>query len=411
MQPISINRRQMLGGSIGGFFAYAARNHCDGLFASEVNSSARAKRCIVLWMDGGPSQLDTFDPKPGTSTGGEFQSIETAAPGMRISETLPRVARQMDALSIVRNLTSDIGDHQRAQYYLHTGYQFVSSFPRPSLGSVISSTGGESALPNYVALGSAGYGPAFMGPEHAPFSIENAAQARQLLNTLRRRRGRLRLLGELGSEFDAQHPGPLLEQRKSMISRIGALSATQFSSALDLEQASPADRSRYGDSEFARNCLVARRLLDLGVRFVEIQRGGWDTHDNNFRAVRRLTGDIDRPLAALMEDLRNSGMLEDTIVIWMGEFGRTPRINGRAGRDHFPRVTPVVLGGGPIQGGRVIGGTNELGTEIQGEPWQVPDLFATIMSAFGVEPDEEFTTDFDSPTTATDGGRIIEGLL
>ncbi len=411
MKPFGINRRQMLGGTIGGFFAYAARNRCDRLFARQVNPSARARHCIVLWMDGGPSQLDTFDPKPGTSTGGEFKSIATSAPAIRISETLPQIARHMDALSVIRNLESDVGDHQRAQYFLHTGFRFVSSFPRPSLGSIISGSASDSPIPNYVSLGSPGYGPAYMGPQHAPFSIEDPAEARELLTSLRRRRGRLKLLGELGSEFNAQHAGPLLDQRKAMLERIEDLAATSFADALDLERASDSDRARYGDSDFGRNCLLARRLLDQGVRFVEIQRGGWDTHENNFRAVRRLTADIDRPWAALMQDLRESGMLDDTIVIWMGEFGRTPRINGRSGRDHFPQVTPVVLGGGPIQGGRVIGGTNGLGTAIAGDAWQVPDLFATVMSAFGIEPDQEFTTDFDSPTTATDSGRVIDALL
>ena len=145
-----MNRRQILGGTIGGFFAFAAQNRCDRLFARETEAAAKAKRCIVLWMNGGPSQLDTFDPKPGQSTGGEFGSIPTSSSEIRISETLPLIAGQMDALSIVRNLTSPVGDHQQARYFLHTGYQFVSSFPRPSLGSVISHAGGDSAIPNYV---------------------------------------------------------------------------------------------------------------------------------------------------------------------------------------------------------------------------------------------------------------------
>ncbi len=406
-----LNRRQVLGGTVGGFFAWVVRNRCDQLFARDLRPAVRAKRCVVLWMNGGPSQIDTFDPKPGQSTAGEFAAIGTSAPGIQICETLPQMARHMDSLSVIRNLTSDIGDHQRAQYFLHTGYPFVSAFPRPALGSVISQAGGRSPIPNYVALGAPGFGPAFMGPDHAPFSIENAARARQLLTELRRRRNRLQLLGELGTGFDAGHPGPLLEQRQAMISRIETLSATRFAEALDIERISPADRARYGDSPFARNCLLARRLLDLGVRFVEIQRDGWDTHANNFASIRRLTADIDRPWAALMTDLKESGLLSDTIVIWMGEFGRTPQINARSGRDHFPQVTPVVLGGGPIAGGQVIGSTSATGTAIEGESLRVPDLFATIMAAFGIDPAGEFTTDFDSPTQATDHGQVIPGLM
>ena len=250
-----------------------------------------------------------------------------------------------------------------------------------------------------------------MGPDHAPFSIENADRARELLTSLRKRRGRLQLLSELGHPFDAQHSDALLDRRHSMLSRIEALSATKFVEALDVERESPADRARYGDSPFAQRCMLARRLLDLGVRFVEIQQDGWDTHQNNFASIRRLTSEIDRPWAALMTDLRESGMLQDTVVIWMGEFGRTPLINSQAGRDHFPLVTPVVLGGGSLAGGRIVGQTNDLGTAILGDSYAVPDLFATVMSAFGIEPDHPFTTDFDSPTTATENGRLISELL
>ncbi len=406
-----LNRRQVLGGAIGGFFAYAARNRCDQLFASSIGDAAKAKRCIVLWMDGGPSQIDTFDPKPGKTTGGEFQSISTAADGVRISETLPHIAKQMDGLSVIRNLSSPIGDHQRAQYFLHTGFQFVQAFPRPALGSVISHTTTPTDFPNYVALGSRGFGPAYMGPEHAPFSIEDPAQARQLLVALRKRRGRLQLLNNLGAEFDQRHASTLVQQRQSMVSRIEALASTRFAEALDMERSSVADRQRYGETGFGQSCLLARRLLDLGVRFVVVQLGGWDTHANNFPALRQLCGQLDQPWGALMADLKSSGMLDDTVVVWMGEFGRTPRINAQRGRDHFPQATPVVIGGGPFQGGRAIGQTNALGTEISGDAVSVPDLFATIMSAFGIKPDQEFTTDFGSPTTATDDGKVIQGLL
>lgn len=408
---LSINRRQVLGGTIGGFFAFAARNQFDQLFAAEEVSEAKAKRCIVLWMNGGPSQIDTFDPKPGKSTGGEFKSISTAVDGLEISETLPRISKHMESLSVIRNLTHPIGDHQRAQYFMHTGFQFVSSFPRPALGSVIAHEGDTSAIPNYVSIGSPGFGPAYMGPEHAPFSIEDAAEARALLRTLRRRRSRLSFMDELGQEFDSKHKGYLITRRKSMASRIEALSTTKFVDALDIEQESSRDRDRYGQSQFGRSCLLAKRMLELGVRFVEVQRGGWDTHANNFPAVRNLCGDIDRPWAALMEDLTLSGMMDDTVVIWMGEFGRTPRINAQSGRDHFPQVTPVVIGGGPIKGGQVVGQTNSLGTTIEGESYNVADLFATVMSGFGIEPDREFLTDFDSPTKATDEGKLIKELV
>ena len=152
-------------------------------------------------------------------------------------------------------------------------------------------------------------------------------------------------------------------------------------------------------------------MLDLGVSFVEVQQSGWDTHADNFNSVRRLCEQIDRPFAALVEDLKTSGMYDDTLIIWMGEFGRTPTINSQVGRDHFPAVTPVVIGGGPINAGIAVGQTSKDGRNIDGESYQVADLFATILHAFGIAPDKEYTTDFDSPTTATEDGKLITELL
>jgi hypothetical protein len=398
----------MLGGTLGGFFAYALRSGFDRALANAPQG--QAKRCVVLWMNGGPSQLDTFDPKPGTSTGGEFSTISTSVPGIKISETLPHIAKQLHDLSIVRSITSTEGEHLRGQYYLHTGYPFVPGFPRPALGAVVSHEAPPLDFPRYVTIGSRGYGPAYMGPDHAPFSIEQPEEALELMRGIRRRKRRINLLQELGDTFDKEHNSDVLDRRRSMVSRIETLVSTPFVSALDLERESDGVRSRYGDGPVGQACLLARRLLETGVNFVEVQHDGWDTHANNFNEVRELCEAIDQPWAALMEDLRSSGLLDETIVVWMGEFGRTPNINANRGRDHFPTVTPAVIGGGGLTGARVVGQTNRTGTEIEGEPYKVADLFATIFAALGIAPDREFTTDFDSPTPATDGGKVIAEL-
>lgn len=408
------NRRQILTGSISGFFAFAARNQLSNLFAKAPLSNSptgKAKRCVVLWMEGGPSQLDTFDPKPGKSTGGPVSAITTSVPGIEISEYLPQVAKQMHNLSIVRNLTSDEGEHVRATHYLHTGFKFVPSFPRPSMGSVVSAQMPDMDIPKYVSLGSPGFGPAYMGPENAPFSVQNLGEANQLIQRIRRRSTQLSLLSKLDQGFSGDVKDERVIQRRANIEKIGRMAQTGFGEALDVQKFTAQDRQRYGNSEFGRRCLVAKRLLDLGVNFVEVQMGGWDTHQQNFRNVQRLTGAIDPPFAALVEDLKNSGMYEDTVLIWMGEFGRTPNINARNGRDHFPRCTPVVIGGGPVNTGITVGATNELGTRIEGDQYRVADLFATIYSAFGIKPDHEFTTSFDSPTTATEDGKVISELM
>lgn len=404
-----LNRRQMLGASIGGFYAFAARHQRDQIFARQP--LGLAKRCIVLWMDGGPSQLDTFDPKPKTATGGTFRSIATAADGVQICETLPKLAERMQHLSVIRNLSSNEGEHGRAQYYLRTGHELIPSFPRPALGSMVSYESPAQDFPNYVSIGSPGIGPAYLGPDHAPFSIENADTAVELLRQTRNWQSQIELMRELDQTFSAGHEDLRLRRRQAMLHKIERMLGTNFMNALDLARSTSADRQRYGNSRFGQNCLVARRLLESGVSFVEIQQGGWDTHQNNFDAVARLCGEIDGPWSVLLDDLQSSGMLSETLIVWMGEFGRTPTINGQNGRDHFPQVTPVVLGGGPIRGGLAIGETNRDGTQIVGDSYRVADLFATMLSAFGIPADKEYTTSFDSPTQATDGGRVIEDLL
>ncbi len=405
-----INRRQMIGGSVSGFFAYALRNRGTDLFAKSAFQGS-AKRCVVLWMEGGPSQLDTFDPKPETGTGGPFKPLATTASDIQISETLPQLAKQMNHLSVIRNLTSTEGEHLRATYYLHTGFQLVPSFPRPAMGSVISRETPDSDFPKYVSLGATGIGPAYMGPEHTPFSVADADAAINLFNTVRRRKSRVSLLRELDSSFSNKFHDARMETRKAAVEKIERMASTRFAKSLDVRQSSKRDLSRYGESAFGRRCLIARQLLDLGVAFVEVQQSGWDTHSDNFNSVKRLCEQIDRPFAALVEDLKSSGMYDDTLIIWMGEFGRTPTINGQMGRDHFPAVTPVVIGGGPINAGVAVGQTSNDGRKIEGHSYHVADLFATIFNAFGVAPDKEYTTDFDSPTTATEDGKVIAELV
>lgn len=404
----SSSRRNFIGGSLSGFASFAPA-HNQQLLAAE--NSGKAKRCLVLWMNGGPSQMETFDPKPGHMTGGPTKAIETNVDGLRIAENLPEIAKQMDKLSVLRNITSREGEHERANYFLHTGYAFVEAFPRPAMGSVFSQSQQLGALPNYVSVGSRGFGPAFLGADHGPFSIENPEDARRLLRVIESRRSRLQLTRSLSEEFDKSHASEQVEQRLSVLSRIEKLIDTPFSQALNLEAVSDRDRQRYGEGGFANRALLAKRLLEVGVPFVEIQQGGWDTHADNFNATARLCGELDRPWAALMEDLDSSGLLDETLVIWMGEFGRTPVINGNRGRDHFPDVTPVVIGGAGVAHGEVIGQTNENGTAIDGERHSVPDLFATIFTALGIKPSTEFPTNFGSMTKATDDGRPIAALL
>lgn len=409
MSHFHIDRRLFLGGAAGGFFACAMR--AGQAAALSQQPKGKAKRCVVLWMGGGPSQMDTFDLKPGTDTGGEFRPISTPAAGLQISETLPEIAKQMDKLSVIRCLTSNEGDHGRGDYFLHTGFPQVSAFPRPAMGAVISHEMPEMGFPRYVTVGTRGYGPAYLGADHAPFSIEDPNAALELMRRIGQRSSRVELMQNLGRSFDDAHASSLLNRRRAMVSRIESLVTTPFVQAVNLSLEPESVRERYGSSSFGTSCLLARRLLEAGVNFVEVTQQGWDTHSDNFNAVRNLCSEIDRPWSALMQDLSASGLLDETIVLWMGEFGRTPQINNGRGRDHFPAVTPVVIGGGGLAGGQAVGRTNENGTEIDGQSYQAADLIATIFDRMGIDPSHEFQTSFGSPTRATDDGEPIKELL
>ena len=404
-----ITRRHLFHAAGSGFFAFALRHHASSLFAA--THSGRAKRCLVLWMQGGPSQLETFDPKPGTDTGGPTKAIATPVPGIAVAESLSKVARHMHDLAIVRNLASAEGEHVRAQYCLHTGHRHVPGFPRPSLGSIVSSETPAADFPKNVTIGGRGFGPAFLGLSHAPFSIQEPSDALEMLRRLKRRRHRLELIETLGERFDREHPDPSVQRRSVLLDQLQTLVRTPFVDALDTSRESAQVRARYGDSPFGQACLLARRLLETGVHFVEVQQDGWDTHNDNFSATKRLCQTIDPPWAALLDDLKASGLLDETLIIWMGEFGRTPNINANGGRDHFPQVTPVVLAGAGIAGGQVVGRTSPSGSAIEGEAATVSDLFATIFAALGIDPEKEFRTEFGAPTSITDGGRVIAPLL
>lgn len=404
-----LTRRRFVTGSLGGLLSLALKHRCDRLFAAD--GPRRTKRCVVLWMGGGPSQMETFDPKPGTATGGPTKAIQTAVPGISIAADLPEIAKRMEHLSLLRGLTSPEGDHDRGEHFLHTGYPFVQAFPRPTLGAVVSHENPPADFPLFVSIGARGLGPAYMGPDHAPFAVENPAEAVRLITGLRRQRGSLRTLEQFNSSFDAAHADAALDRRKASLRKVERMLTTPFVKALDVENAAEADKLRYGESEFGQRCLLARRLLESGVQFVEIAHGGWDTHDNNFSQVSRLCGEIDRPWAALIDDLRSSGLWDETVLVWMGEFGRTPQINGNTGRDHFPAVTPVVVGGGGLRGGLAVGGTDASGLKITEGEAKVPDLLATLMTAIGIDPAHEFRTEFGAVAPATDHGKIIRALL
>jgi uncharacterized protein (DUF1501 family) len=377
-----------------------------------------AARCVVLFMHGGASQIDTFDPKPDSDNGGEFRAIATKLAGVQISEHLPGIAKRMDRLALIRTLTAKEGNHERARQLMHTGYAPQGGVEHPGFGAHVARMADpDRAMPGQVSINLPGASSGYLGPQHAAFTVADASKpVRNLAPPMElaqaRRDRRVELWRELDARFAREHAGPRVDGARALGERALAMSVAAELSAFELDQESADTRARYGKGSFADGCLMARRLLESGVPFVEVGMRGWDTHEDNFRRVRELSGELDKAMSALIDDLIGSGLWEDTLLVWLGDFGRTPRINGRGGRDHFPKISSVVLGGGSIRTGQVIGRTDRDGEAIVERPITVPDLFTTLAMTLGIDPGETHVTPAGRPVTTVDeAGEPIRELL
>jgi len=387
--------------------------------ARAASRPAKAKAVILLWMQGGPSQLDTFDPKPGAETGGPGKAIGTKTPGLLVSEHLPRLAQASDRFSVIRTLTSRDPNHDTARYLLHTGYRSDPSVDHPHLGSLISQELGTTAegLPGCITLGKdPGAGSGYLPPEMSPLLIEKIENPLEDLKlphdvTSFRLGDREKLLRTQNEGFAADHPEDAVASQRKAYERAFSLMRSPHLKAFDISREKEETRARYGSSPFGRACLMARRLVESGVRFVEVTLADWDTHADNFNRTRGLMEQIDPGMSGLLGDLEDRRMLDETLVIWMGEFGRTPRINGGNGRDHWTRAFCAALAGGGTAGGRVLGRTNALGTETQDRPVSVQDLFATIYGQLGVDPSKKYQTPSGRPVKILGGGDPVKELL
>ena len=418
-----------LGVSFSGWFPQLARA------ASEANSK---RACILLWMNGGPSQTDTFGPKADHANGGPVKSISTAVPGIHISEFLPGVAKEMRDLAIVRSMSSGEGDHARATELMLTGFRPQSGTAYPSLGSLLSHELGDESgeLPNYISLspvrfGQAG-GPGFLGPSHAPLVVtgnsdnpraranlemENLAPPPDVDRAAMQQR--FQVLHMLQSEFSGRYRSEASRIHRTNVERAARIIESQAKHAFRLDEEPSEVRDGYGRNRFGQGCLLARRLVERGVSFVEVtlaQAPGagaaWDTHADNFDSVRALCEVLDPAWSALMRELRERGLLESTLVVWMGEFGRTPQINQSSGRDHFPNAWSTVLGGAGIHGGQVIGDTGKDGMAVVDRPVKVADFYATICAALGVDHEKDNYTPDGRPISLVDkGGQPIRELI
>jgi hypothetical protein len=387
------------------------------LHADELRRQGRA--CILLFMRGGPSQFETFDPKPGAATGGPTQAVSTAAPGVRIAEGWTRLARELGDVALVRSLTNREGEHARAIYQLHTGYAPGGAVRHPTFGATAAREVApqDFDLPAFVRVGRAlAPGSGFLGPAYAPFVVPDPnrlpAHVRLPGGVGGGRFGRrLGLMRELEEDFAEAGGRGRVEQHGTLYGRAARLVRSPRLGAFDLSLERDAVRDRYGRTPFGQGCLLARRLVEQGVTFVEVELNGWDTHQDNFTRTRALVDRADPAFAALVADLRERGLLARTLLVWMGEFGRTPRINPSGGRDHFPRAFSVALAGGGVRGGRAVGATGATGAEVADRPVTVPDLFCTFCQALGINPRRERLTPLGRPVRIVDGGQPVRELF
>jgi hypothetical protein len=388
------------------------------------DGSPRAKSCILIWQAGGPSHLDTFDPKPGASADvrGEFKPIATSVPGLSISEVFPNLAKVMNKVTLIRSMTSPESDHDRAAHHMMTGYRPSPALVYPGYGSVVSKTreSTRGMMPPFVAVpeaplfGSSGY----LTPAYDPFTVSGDPNTpgfrvanltppdRLTLERLLRRRDMVKSLD--GFAHDVAET-PLTSSRDQFAERAySLLTSSSAQSAFKIQEEPEKVRDRYGRTTPGQSCLLARRLVEAGVSFVTINdRGanqlGWDTHAQNFPTIKNtLAPPIDKGLSALLEDLSERGLLATTLVVMMGEFGRTPKINPNAGRDHHGRANSVILFGAGLPGGLVVGKTDAQGDSPIDRPVTPNDLASVLYHRLGVDPE----TKFDAP----DGRpiRIVE---
>jgi hypothetical protein len=336
------DRRLFLKGALG-----AAGTVLAGPALRAADPSKHAKACIVLWMSGGPSQIDTFDMKPDAPVEirGEYKSIPTTARGLLICEHLPHLAKHGDKLTVIRSMNTISADHTGATIRMLTGYApDPLGLKYPWLGSVVAKYKGDpkSPLPGCVSLGEAHLQPdeGFLGPAYQPMRLAALKDAPE---------GKMKKLCDVSTEWE----------------KYGKV---------------------YGDSDLGRNCLAARRLVEAGVPFVQVNHGGYDMHANLFPMLKTRLGQLDPAWAGLLQDLGDRGLLSSTLVVWMGEFGRTPRINANAGRDHWPRGFSVVLAGGRVKGGVAHGETETNGSGVKEKPVTEGELLATVYTGLGIDP-------------------------
>lgn len=410
-----VSRRSFLQGAGGalGMLGFGGMVHAQA--AKELERKQR--QVVVFWLSGGVSQLETWDPKPNTDNGGPFNSIETSASGVRICELLPHTAKQMHHLALVRGVNTKENNHAKGAYIMQTGHRQTPGFEFPYLGSAFSSllNPPDSPLPGYICVGRGGSAKeaSFLGPRHVPLTLAEGKPPSNLdrhktlsaEGDLRRRRIRKSLSDRFGRgrrQAETEVYNSSFDQAANLMGRKDIFDFSTFSDA---------EVAAYGKHDFGRQCLMARKLVESGVTFTKVTHTNYDTHSENFNFHIEQLGEFDKPFATFVGDLYDRGLLEHTLIIVMCEFGRTPRINQRVGRDHWGSAWSVALGGVGVRGGAVSGKTNANGTKVIDGEVNGGHLFHTYYRAVGLDPTEPFYYRGRPFEKAAEGTEPIKEIL
>jgi uncharacterized protein (DUF1501 family) len=416
--PTGMSRRHFLNHALTSAAALPAVEFLMHLQANAATVRKNQKACILLWLGGGPPTIDMWDLKPDSKNGGEFKPIATAGP-FQICEHLPKVAKIASKLSIVRSMSTREADHGRGRYYLHTSYVPNPTVIHPSFGSVVSRELGPKRpwleIPAFVSIGGASEGPGFLGMANAPFVVDGGGQIKNAQCDkldAERFRHRLAMLDVVETGFINSKRGDAPQAHKDVYKKAVNLMTSPQMAAFRYQQEKPEVLSAYGNNNFGRGLVMARRLVEIGVPFVEVTLDGWDLHQRVFDGLKnRLLPSLDQGLSALVSDLAARGMLEHTVIVCMGEFGRTPRINQDVGRDHWAQSWSVVLAGGGLKAGRAIGGTDADGLAVDSKSYLPGDVWATVAHALGIPLNIVYTSKLGRPMKIVNGGTPIQELI
>jgi hypothetical protein len=388
--------------------------------ASTLQAAQKAEHVVYLFMNGAMSHIDTFDPKPGEESGGETKAIQTSVSGLKIGEHLPKLAAKMDQLTIIRSMTTETGAHEQGQYLMRTSYKMIGSIRHPFMGAWLTHFEGKKNkdLPGSVLVGTGNRHPAqgYLSAAVAPAPVGNTATGLQ--NTKSPKyldeknfEKRRRLISQFESNFKKKYTNTEVAAYSDYYSEAVRLLKTPDLEAFDISKEEASVKEAYGANRIGQGCLLARRLIEKGVRFVEIEQGGWDNHNDIYDTFGERAGQLDTAIATLMDDLKQRGLLSKTLIVLGTEFGRTPKINQNAGRDHHPGCFSTMIAGAGIAGGRIIGKTDRIGKSVEDGHCYPQDLNATIAYGLGLPIEKEIFSPSGRPFKVAHEGTPLKSLF